>query len=87
MAETLLQYNEAGCGTLLIRGYDPVQDAADYGRDLLPIVREEVRIRDMRAQNEADRAAIEVAKQAAQASDSTAPAASAPAATAPAVTR
>lgn len=87
VAETLLQYNEAGCGTLLIRGYDPVQDAADYGRDLLPIVREEVRIRDMRAQNEADRAAIEVAKQAAQASDSTAPAASAPAATAPAVTR
>jgi len=74
VAETLLQYYEAGCGTLLIRGYDPVQDAIDYGRDLLPIVREEVRIRDMRAQNEADRAATEAAKRAAQAPDAATPA-------------
>lgn len=66
VAETLLQYNEAGCGTLLIRGYHPVQDAIDYGRDLLPIVREEVRLRDMRAKNEADRAALEAARRAAQ---------------------
>lgn len=74
VAETLLKYNEAGCSTLLIRGYHPVQDAVDYGRDLLPIVREEVRIRDMRAKNEADRAALESAKRAAIESPDAAPA-------------
>ncbi len=74
VAETLLKYNEAGCRTLLIRGYHPVQDAVDYGRDLLPIVREEVRIRDMRAKNEADRAALEAAKRAAIESPDAAPA-------------
>jgi len=56
VAETLLQYYDAGCSTLLIRGYDPVKDAIDYGRDLLPIVRAEVNLRDLRAQNEASRA-------------------------------
>jgi alkanesulfonate monooxygenase len=86
VAETLLQYNEAGCQTLLIRGYDPVQDAIDYGRDLLPIVRQEVRLRDMRAQNEADRAALEEAKRAAQTSEDAAPSAASVAAPAPAVT-
>jgi alkanesulfonate monooxygenase len=65
VAETLLQYNEAGCTTLLIRGYNPVEDAIDYGRDLLPIVRDEVRLRDLRALNEAARAQQEVAERAA----------------------
>ena len=65
VAETLLQYYEVGCGTLLIRGYNPVEDAIDYGRDLLPIVREEVRIRDLRAMNEAARADAEAAERAA----------------------
>ncbi|MDX6228863.1 MAG: alkanesulfonate monooxygenase, partial [Frankiales bacterium] len=32
--------------TLLIRGYDPYDDAIDYGRELIPLVREEVRRRD-----------------------------------------
>jgi len=32
--------------TLLIRGYDPYDDAIDYGRYVLPIVREEVAKRD-----------------------------------------
>ena len=65
VAETLLQYYEAGCTTLLIRGYNPVEDAIDYGRDLLPIVREEVRLRDLRALNETARAEQEAAKRAA----------------------
>ena len=65
VAGTLLQYYDIGCSTQLIRGDDPVQDAMDYGRDLLPIVREEVRLRDLRAQNEAALAEIEAAKRAA----------------------
>jgi alkanesulfonate monooxygenase len=28
--------------TLLIRGFDPLQDAVDYGRHLLPLVRAEL---------------------------------------------
>jgi alkanesulfonate monooxygenase len=32
--------------TLLIRGYDPYDDAIDYGRYLLPLVRDEVARRD-----------------------------------------
>jgi alkanesulfonate monooxygenase len=32
--------------TILIRGYDPYDDAIDYGRYLLPLVREEVARRD-----------------------------------------
>ena len=32
--------------TLLIRGYDPLDDAIDYGRELIPLVRAEVARRD-----------------------------------------
>ena len=32
--------------TLLIRGYDPLEDAVDYGRELIPLVRAEVARRD-----------------------------------------
>lgn len=28
--------------TLLIRGYDPLDDAIDYGRELIPLVRQEL---------------------------------------------
>ncbi len=28
--------------TLLIRGYEPLEDATDYGRELIPLVRAEV---------------------------------------------
>lgn len=60
VAEALLDYVDAGVTTLLIRGYDPLEDAIEYGRDLLPIVRAEVAKRDReRAQtaNELVRAA------------------------------
>jgi alkanesulfonate monooxygenase len=46
VAEALLDYYEAGCTTLLIRGFEPLQDAIDYGRDLLPLVRQEVAHRE-----------------------------------------
>lgn len=46
VAESLLDYYDAGATTLLIRGFDPFQDAIDYGRDLIPLVRAEVARRD-----------------------------------------
>ena len=41
VAESLLAYYDAGCETILIRGFDPLQDTVDYGKELIPILREE----------------------------------------------
>jgi alkanesulfonate monooxygenase len=49
VAEALLDYYDAGVTTLLIRGFEPLQDAIDYGRDLLPLVHAEVARRERRA--------------------------------------
>jgi alkanesulfonate monooxygenase len=46
VAQALLDYVDIGVSTILIRGYDPYDDAIDYGRHLLPLVREEVARRD-----------------------------------------
>jgi alkanesulfonate monooxygenase len=46
VAQALLDYVDIGATTLLIRGYDPYDDAIDYGRQLLPLVRDEVARRD-----------------------------------------
>ena len=42
VAAAILDYVDIGVDTVLIRGYEPLQDAIDYGRDLLPLVRQEV---------------------------------------------
>ena len=42
VAEALLEYYDLGVTTFLIRGFDPLDDAIDYGRALLPLVRAEV---------------------------------------------
>ena len=42
VAQALLDYIDIGVTTLLIRGYDPYDDAVDYGRQLIPLVREEL---------------------------------------------
>lgn len=49
VAQALLDYVDIGVTTLLIRGYDPLNDAVDYGRELIPLVREEVARRDAEA--------------------------------------
>jgi alkanesulfonate monooxygenase len=49
VAESLLDYYELGVSTLLIRGFDPLNDAVDYGRELIPLVRAEVARRDRAA--------------------------------------
>jgi len=42
VAESLLAYYDLGVTTFLIRGFDPLEDAIDYGRELVPLVREQV---------------------------------------------
>jgi alkanesulfonate monooxygenase len=46
VAKALLDYVDIGATTLLIRGFDPYDDAIDYGRELIPLVRAEVARRD-----------------------------------------
>jgi alkanesulfonate monooxygenase len=49
VADALLKYHELGIGTFLIRGFDPLLDAIEYGRELLPLVREKVALRQRRS--------------------------------------
>jgi len=49
VAQALLDYHEIGVTTFLIRGHDPYNDAIDYGRELIPLVREEIRRREAEA--------------------------------------
>ena len=46
VAEALLDYYDLGVTTFLIRGFDPLEDAVAYGRDLIPRVRQLVAERD-----------------------------------------
>jgi alkanesulfonate monooxygenase len=46
VAEALMDYYDLGVTTLLIRGFDPLADAVEYGRELIPLVRAEVARRD-----------------------------------------
>src|SRR5450830_334589 len=49
VADALLKYYDLGISTFLIRGFDPLLDAIDYGRELLPLVRQKVAERDAAA--------------------------------------
>lgn len=40
VVESLLAYHELGVTTFLIRGFNPLQDAIDYGREIIPRVRD-----------------------------------------------
>jgi len=46
VADALLDYYDLGVTTFLIRGFDPLDDAIAYGRDLLPLVRDLVAARE-----------------------------------------
>jgi alkanesulfonate monooxygenase len=50
----LLDYYDIGVTTFLNRGYEPLYDALDYGRWIIPAVREEVRRREI-AREEGER--------------------------------
>jgi alkanesulfonate monooxygenase len=40
VAQTLAEYHALGITTFLIRGFDPLEDVVDYGRELIPTTRE-----------------------------------------------
>ncbi|MCA9878260.1 MAG: LLM class flavin-dependent oxidoreductase, partial [Thermomicrobiales bacterium] len=46
VAESLLDYYDIGVSNILIRGFRPLEDAIDYGREIIPLVRAEVARRD-----------------------------------------
>ena len=69
VADALVEYYKIGATALLIRGYDPLNDAMEYGNELIPRVRERVaeidrdrasttegepRVRDDRITNDVD---------------------------------
>ena len=45
VADSLLAYYDLGCSAFIIRGFDPLADAADYGRELIPLLRQGVAAR------------------------------------------
>ncbi|MGO4682136.1 LLM class flavin-dependent oxidoreductase [Hyphomicrobium sp. 2TAF46] len=49
VAESLLEYYDLGITTFLIRGFDPLEDTIEYGRELIPLVREAVAEREAAA--------------------------------------
>ncbi|WP_186247587.1 LLM class flavin-dependent oxidoreductase [Burkholderia gladioli] len=51
VANALADYYDIGVTTFLIRGFDPLEDALDYGRELIP------RVRELVAARQANRAA------------------------------
>ncbi|PKB81476.1 MAG: alkanesulfonate monooxygenase [SAR202 cluster bacterium Io17-Chloro-G9] len=40
VAESMLEYYDLGCTAFIIRGFDPLIDAIEYGKELIPLVRE-----------------------------------------------
>jgi alkanesulfonate monooxygenase len=51
VALALLDYYDIGVTTFLIRGFDPFDDAIDFGRELIPRVREEIKRREAQHEN------------------------------------
>jgi alkanesulfonate monooxygenase len=50
VAEAMLRYYDLGITTLLLKGFDPLADAIDFGKRLLPLVREGAARRDARSE-------------------------------------
>jgi alkanesulfonate monooxygenase len=46
VAEAMLRYYDLGITTLLLKGFDPLADATDFGKQLLPLIREGAAQRD-----------------------------------------
>jgi alkanesulfonate monooxygenase len=57
VAQALLDYYDLGVDILSARGYDLLDDAIDFGRYVIPIVREEVAKRDLERERKAAAAA------------------------------
>jgi alkanesulfonate monooxygenase len=61
VAAALLDYVDIGCELLSIRGWDPLNDAIDYARYVLPPVRQELAHRARQAAEEGHRLGVPVA--------------------------
>ena len=48
VAEAVVRYYQLGVGGVLLRGFDPYADTEDYGRELIPLIREKVAAVDAR---------------------------------------
>jgi len=46
VAEAMLRYYDLGITTLLLKGFDPLVDAIEFGKSLIPLVREGAASRD-----------------------------------------
>ena len=46
VAEAMLRYYDMGITSLLLKGFDPLADAVDFGERLVPLVREGALKRD-----------------------------------------
>jgi alkanesulfonate monooxygenase len=46
VAEAMLRYYDIGVTTLLLKGFDPMADAVDFGERLIPLLREGAAVRD-----------------------------------------
>ncbi len=57
VVDSMLAYSDLGVTTFLIRGFDPLEDAIDYGRELIPLVRREIARREERGCRAAERIA------------------------------
>ena len=49
VAEAMLRYYDLGITTLLLKGFDPLADAVDFGKQLVPLLREGAAKRDAAA--------------------------------------
>ena len=43
VVESLMRYYRVGCDAVLIRGFDPLNDVVHFGKELIPMLRDEVR--------------------------------------------
>ena len=50
VARAMVDYYDLGANTLLIRGYDPLNDSEQYGQELIPRVRQLVAERQSAAE-------------------------------------
>ena len=46
VAEAIAKYYDLGVAGVLIRGFDPFSDAVEFGKELIPWIRDKVRQRD-----------------------------------------
>ena len=42
VVDSLMKYYRVGCTAFILRGFDPLNDAKEYGKQLIPLLRERV---------------------------------------------